>query len=437
MNILIEGIDILTSDRPVEFIKNADIGIADGIITFIVQHGQAPVSFRADKKISGSRRLAMPGMVNAHTHCGMTVMRNTADDLPLHKWLFDRIFPIEAKMTDEDVYWGTMLGAAEMIRSGTTAFADMYLHMDWAAKAAEETGMRVNLSRSPVDFHTEGGLKAIDAFEECRSYFKAWNGKANGRLKVYIEVHSTYLFDIESLEKAAALARELKTGIHIHLLETRKERDDSFARYGKSPVEISAESGIFDAPVIGAHLVHVSERDIELLKDFNVTAAHNPTSNLKLGSGIAPVPGMLAAGINVALGTDGVASNNNLNMFEEMHLAALIHKGAAQNPELVTAGQALAMATTNGAKALGFGNETGRIKVGMKADLLLLDVDKPHFYPLNNPLSAVVYSAQGSDVDTVLVDGNILMENRELKTIDEEKAKFQAGAMAARLISNG
>ena len=433
MNILIEGIDILTADQPAEFIKNADIGIKDGIISFITPSGRIPPDFSADRKLSGLKKLAMPGLVNAHTHCGMTALRNTADDLPLQKWLFEKIFPVEEKMTDEDVYWSSLLGAAEMIRSGTTAFADMYLHMDFAARALCESGMRANLSRSPIDFHNDGGMKAIDAFDLCRNYFGNWNGNSEGRIKVYVEVHSTYLFDIESLKKAACLAGELQTGIHIHLLETATERKDSLEKYGKSPVEICKETGIFDVPVIGAHLVHVSEEDIKILKASEVNAVHNPTSNLKLGSGISPVPSMLDAGVNVALGTDGVASNNNLNMFEEMHLAALIHKGVAQNPELVTARQAFMMATVNGAKALGFGSDTGVIKPGMRADIILLDTGKPHLQPLNNPHSAVAYSAQGADVHTVIVDGNILMENRELKTIDEERVKAKVNSIAERL----
>ncbi len=435
MNILIEGIDILTADREAEYIKNADIGIKDNRIEFIVPASNRPVDFIADRKISGRNKVAMPGLVNAHTHSAMTIMRNAADDLPLHKWLFERIFPIEDKLIDEDVYWGTRLGAAEMIKSGTTAIADMYLHMDSAAKGIFDTGMKINLSKSPLEFHSEGELKADDVFDDCRRYFREWNGREEGRVRVYVEVHSTYLFDIPSLKRASELAKELGTGIHIHLLETVKERNDSFAQYNKSPVEICVDTGIFDVPVIGAHLVHVSDEDISLLKKYGVNAAHNPTSNLKLGSGISPIQDILDAGVNVALGTDGAASNNNLNMFEEMHLAALIHKGEGMNPELITARQAFMMATANGSRAVGFGDDTGVIKSGMKADMILLDVDKPHLCPLNDPYSAVVYSAQASDVDTVIVDGNILMENRELKTIDEERVKFEVKRSSQRLLN--
>lgn len=435
MKIIIEGIDILTSGSQEEYIKNKDIGIENGKIAFITDTGSTPPDFAADRKISGRHKIAMPGLANAHTHCAMTIMRNAADDLPLHKWLFDRIFPMEDKLTDDDVYWGTLLGTAEMLKSGTTAMADMYLHMDAVAEAAAGAGIRANLSKSPLEFHSENGLRALDVFDDCRKYHKKWNSISDCRIKVYIEVHSTYLYDIESLRRASELAKELNTGIHIHLLETAKERKDSYDQHKKSPVEICVETGIFDVQVIGAHLVHVSREDLELLRTYGVNAVHNPTSNLKLGSGISPVPQMLSAGINVALGTDGAASNNNLSMFEEMHLAALIHKGVGQNPELVTARQAFRMATVNGAKALGFGDETGVIKEGMKADIILINTDKPHLSPLNDPFSAVVYSAQGGDVDTVIVDGNILMENRELKTIDEEKVKYKAAAISKRLIT--
>jgi len=434
MRILIEGIDVLTADPAAEYIRNADIGIADDRIEFIVPAGQRVPDFIPDRKINGKNMLAMPGMVNAHTHCAMTLMRNAADDLPLHKWLFEKIFPIEDRLTDDDVYWGTRLAAAEMIKSGTTALADMYLHMDAAARGIVDTGMRVNLSKSPLEFHSEGGLKADDVFDDVRTYFKNWNGKYNGRIRVYLEVHSTYLFDWPSLIRASELAKELGTGIHIHLLETARERKESFEKHEKSPVEICAETGIFDVPVIGAHLVHIDEEDIRILKQYGVNAAHNPTSNLKLGSGISPVHKMLDAGVNVALGTDGTASNNNLNMFEEMHLAALIHKGVAQDPELVTARQAFMMATVNGSRAVGFGDETGILKPGMKADIILLDMDKPHLCPVNDPFSAVVYSAQASDVDTVIVDGNILMEKRELKTIDEERVMFEVRKHSGMLL---
>jgi 5-methylthioadenosine/S-adenosylhomocysteine deaminase len=322
-----------------------------------------------------------------------------------------------------------------MLMSGTTAFADMYLHMDAAAQAVCETGIRANLSRSPLDFRNDGGMKIIDVSEECRNYHKNWHGKAEGRVLVYVEVHSAYLFDREALINAALLTKELDTGIHIHLLETRKEREDSIERYGMSSVEICEKTGIFDVPVIGAHCVHLSDEDIEILHSRKVNVAHNPVSNLKLGSGIARVPEMLKKGVNVALGTDGTASNNNLNMIKEMQMAALIHKGTHMDPEVVNAEQSIRMATVNGAHTIGFGGTTGVIREGMKADITLLNIDKPHLCPVNDPISAVVYAAQASDVETVIVDGTILLDNGTLVNIDIEKVKFEVAKIASRVLA--
>ncbi len=433
MKILLKGMDAVTADREKGFVKNADIGIENGIIKFIAPDRGGPEDFGADRIIDGRRRLVMPGLVNAHTHCSMTLLRNAADDLPLDRWLFDRIFPIEARMTEEDIYWGTMLGITEMLKTGTTAFADMYLHMNATARAVCDSGIRANLSRSPRDYVEGEKHKNVDAFPECREYHRTWHGKNNGRIRVFVEIHSTYLFDLDSLEKSAGLASELGTGIQIHILETLKEKEDSLKEYGRSPVQICEETGVFDVPVVAAHCVHLSDRDMDIMLSRGVYAAHNPTSNLKLGSGIARVPEMLEKGIRVALGTDGAASNNNLNMFEEMHLAALLHKGTHMNPELVNAAEVVRMATVNGAEAIGFGDLTGRIRPGMRADLTIIDTDRAHLTPLNDPHSALVYAAQGSDVDTVLVDGEILLDEGRLTTIDEERVKYEARRIAARL----
>ena len=434
MNILLKNIDIITADIDNKIIKNGSIGIKDGLIEFVNPSGKEVHGFTAEKIIDGKNKLVMPGLINTHTHCAMTILRNFADELALEDWLFKRVFPAESKLKPEDVYWGTMLGISEMIMSGTTTFADMYLHMDYVARAATESGIRANLSKSPLRFNVGEKSETIDDSKDCSKYYKRWNNSSNGRIKVYIEVHSAYLFDEHSLKDSSFLAKELGTGIQIHLLETVREREESFKKYGVDAAEICLKTGIFDVPVIAAHCVHLSDIDMEILKAKNVNVAHNPTSNLKLASGIARVPFMLDKGINVTLGTDGTASNNNLNMFEEMNLAALIHKGENRNPTLINAEQAILMATVNGAKAAGFEGETGCIKKGMKADLIIIDTDKPHFYPVINHLSAVVYSAQGSDVETVIVDGEILMENRILKTIDFELVKCKVNEIADRIL---
>lgn len=434
MNILIKDIDVITGDEHVKFVKKGYIGIADGRIIFVESSFDKLECIKAEKVIDGRHMLAMPGLVNAHTHCGMTILRNSADDLGLEDWLFNRIFPLESRLEEEDVYWGTLLGIAEMLKSGTTAFADMYLHMEAVARAVLESGIRANLSKSPLEFD-RCGKRAVDNSKGCYEYFRKWNGKGNGRIKVYLEVHSAYLYDEERLKDAAGLARQCGTGIHIHILETARERKESIERYGMDPVEICHKCGIFDVPVIAAHCVHLSDENIRMLEEYGVNAVHNPSSNLKLGSGIARVPLMLDSGINVAIGTDGAASNNNLNMFEEMHLTALLHKGVNQDPQLMNAEQVVRMATANGAKAIGFGEDTGLIKKGMKADLILIDTDKLHLYPMNDPVSAAVYSVQGSDVDTVIIDGEIVMEKRELKTIDEERVKYNVKKVYEKLFS--
>jgi len=436
MNILIKNIDVVTCDEKNTVIKNGNIAIKENYIDFIGTDEEKIKEFKADRVIDGKNKLAMPGLINTHTHSGMTILRNYANDLPLEEWLFNNIIPTEAKFVEEDIYWGTMLGITEMIKSGTTTFTEMYYNMDTVAKAVEETGIRANLSRNAFKFIGSDSEMVKNQVPVCVEFFENWHNKANGRIKVYIEIHSVYLCDEVGLTESAQLAKDLKTGIHIHLLETYKEREDSIKRYGLDPAEVCLNSGVFDVPVIAAHCVHLSDNDYEIIKSKGVNVAHNPTSNLKLGSGIANVPLMLNRGINVALGTDGSASNNNLNMFEEMHIAALIHKGAQMKPTLVTAEQALKMATVNGAKAVGFENEVGQIKEGSKADIILVDMDKAHIAPVNDYISALVYCVQGSDVDTVIVDGNILMENRILKTIDEEKVKSKVKEISKRVLGN-
>lgn len=435
MNILLKNIDIITLESTKPFIKEGCIGIKDGLIEFVEDSFKnVPADFKADKVIDGKHRLLMPGLVNTHTHSGMTIMRNFADDIALHDWLFDNVFPVEARLTDEDVFWGSLLGIAEMIKSGTTAFADMYLHMNEIARAVQESGIRANLSISPLKFNTNDKSGKVDETEKVYEFFKRWNNKADGRIKVSLEVHSTYLFDKEDLINAAHLAKELGIGIQMHLLETQREKEESIKKYGKTPAELSLECGIFDFPVIAAHCVYLSDKDMDILRDNRINVAHNPTSNLKLGSGIANIAEMARRGINLTIGTDGVASNNNLNMFEEMHIAAILQKGVHKDPKLTSAEQVLYMAASNGSEAIGFGKTAGSVQKGKKADLIILNTDVPHMCPLNNPVSAVVYSAQASDVDTVIIDGNIVMENRRLKTIDEELVMRKVSEISKRVI---
>lgn len=432
LDLLIKNVDIITMDDTNLVIKGGYIGISSGKISFVSD--TLPTHLNSKNVIDGKGKLAMPGLVNAHCHSAMTLMRNYADDIPLEAWLFDNIFPIEAKLTDKDVYWGTMLGITEMVKSGVIAFADMYMFMDEVARAVTETGVKANICKSPVQFFEGGELKRLDKSQGTIDYYNQYHNSADGRIKVFVEIHSTYMFNEKTLANAASLAKQLNTGIHIHLLETTTEVVSSKRDYGMTSVEICQKAGVLDVPVLAAHCVHMTDSDLEIMRAMGCSIAHNPTSNLKLGSGIARVPKMLDMGINVCLGTDGAASNNNLNMFEEMNLAALIHKGVAMDPQLMNANTVLKMGTCNGAKALGF-SDSGKINEGMKADIILIDTDKPHFYPKNNLVSAIVYSAQASDVDTVIVDGKIIMQNRAFISIDEEKIKYEVDTIASRLLT--
>ncbi len=431
-DLLIKNIDIITLDDSNRVIKNGYIGIKDGKISFVSEN--LPNGINSKVEIDGKGKLAMPGLVNGHSHSAMTLMRNYADDMALEKWLFDNIFPVEAKLNEEYVYWGTMLAITEMLKSGVVAFADMYMFMDEVARAVTETGIKANICKSPVQFFEDGQLKRLDKSQGTIDYYNKYHNTADGRIKVFVEIHSTYMFNERTLTNAAKLAKQLNTGIHIHLLETTTEVESSKKDYGMTSVEICKKTGVLDVPVLAAHCVHMTDNDLEIMKAMGASICHNPTSNLKLGSGIARVHKMLEMGINVCLGTDGAASNNNLNMFEEMNLAALIHKGVAMNPQLMNANDVLKMGTCNGARALGF-EDSGLIREGMKGDIILIDTDKPHFYPKNNPLSAVVYSAQAADVDTVIVDGNIIMQNRMFKNIDEEKIKSEVDRLSKRLLA--
>lgn len=430
-DILIKNAELITIDESKPLIINGYIGIKDGRIDLISD--SLPENAEAREVIDGRNKIAMPGLVNAHSHSAMTLMRNYADDMALEKWLFDNIFPVEAKLTDKDVYWGTMLGISEMLKSGITAFADMYMFMDEVARAVTETGIKANLCKSPVQFFEDGQLKRLDKSQGTIDYYNSYHNSADGRIKVFVEIHSVYMFNENTLRNAAQLAKQLNTGIHIHLLETVAEVESSKKDYGMTSIEICRETGVLDVPVMAAHCVHLTDSDLRIMKEKNASIVHNPTSNLKLGSGIARVPEMMDMGINVCLGTDGAASNNNLNMFEEMNISAILHKGVAMNPQLMKAQDVLKMGTVNGARAIGF-DDTGVLSEGMKADIILVDTDKPHFYPKNDPMAMIVYSAQAADVDTVIVDGNVLMKNREFTHIDEEKIKFEVDTLSKRLL---
>lgn len=381
-----------------------------------------------DQIIDGEGMLALPGLVNTHTHVAMTLFRSYADDLALMDWLQNMIWPAEAHLDDDIVYWGSMLAFAEMIRGGTTAFCDMYMFMDSCAQAAEAAGIRGNIARGLAGV-TPNGLKSL---EENVELYRKWNGACGGRIRVMLGPHAPYTCPPDYLKKVRDTAEKYGIPIHIHLSETKGEVETCREKFGVTPIALMDQIGLFDCPTLAAHCVHVTDEDIEIMARKHVRVAHNPGSNLKLASGIAPVPKMRQAGITVGLGTDGASSNNKLDMFAEMRLAALIHKAATLDPFAVKADEALQMATRDGAKCLGY-DDLGELKEGYLADLILVDRSGWHWKPRFNSISLAVYAGNSMDVDTVMVNGQLLMRHKELLTIDTEKLDYEVSRVTEKL----
>lgn len=396
--------------------KLYDIGILGNQIAYV---GREPVA--GMHVIDGRGHLAAPGLVNAHTHVAMTLFRSYADDMVLMDWLQNKIWPMENNLDGNAVYWGSLLGIAEMLKTGTTCFADMYFFMDDTAKAARDSGIRAVLSRGLTGSSVADGASRLD---ENTELFKEWNNACNGRIKVMFGPHAPYTCAPEYIKSVVARAGELGAEIHMHLSETKGEVEECCRKYGKSPIALMEDLGMFELGTLAAHCVHVDEDDMDIMTRHHVRVAHNPQSNLKLASGIAPVTRMLEKGITVGLGTDGASSNNNLDMLEEVRLAALLAKTESGNPKAVPAKQALAMGTEMGAKALGL-ERVGTLAMGQKADIVLYNMDEPQWQPRFDRTSLLVYAASAADVDTVIVDGRILVDKGELTTIDLEKVVYE------------
>lgn len=411
-----------------DYIDNGYLEVEGSRITK-VSAGNNPDEGRFSTVIDGQGMVVMPGLVNTHTHVAMTLMRGYGDDLPLMQWLQEKMWPVEDKLTAEDCYWGTLLGITEMIKSGTTCFADMYFNMEEVARAVEETGIRASICQGMVGLAPNGET----AFDRSRKLFQ-WHGRGEGRITVMLGPHAPYTCPPDYLKRVMSLADELGTGIHIHLAETITEYNDIKAQYGKTPIALMDEIGLFERPVLAAHCVVLDDQDIDILARHKVGVAHNPESNMKLASGAARVPEMLAAGIPVALGTDGASSNNNLDMIQEMRTCCFMHKLSRLDPEVIPAYQALEMATVNGARALGL-EDVGMLRPGMKADLILVDFRKPHLCPRHDVAANLAYSASGADVDTVIVNGRILMRGRQLTTINENMVMRQVEDTVAGLFA--
>lgn len=427
MGIVIENSLVVLKENGKNVIKETSVYVEKDIITGI---GCEPEGFIKDKVIDGKNKLIIPGLINCHTHSYMAFMRNIADDLSFMDWLFGRIDPIEQKMTDEDAYWGAMLAITEMMKSGTTCFNDMQMNPFQTTKAVKESGMRAVICRGLVGDgpEDEGGIRRVN-----ETYAEMEFCKDTDKITFMMGPHAPYTCSEEYFRYVSDEAKKSNLGIHVHLSESVSEIEGTREKYGCSPIEMAEKNGLFDVPAIAAHCVQVDDKDMDILAKNKVSVVTNPASNMKLGNGFAPVPEMVSKGINVCLGTDGAASNNSLNMFHEMNLCALIHKGTHKTPQCIGAQEVFDMATINGAKALGLENSIGSIEVGKKADLAIINLNNPSLMPVNNLIAGLCYSANGSEVDTVIIDGVITMEGRKILTFDENLVYEKVNEIVKRL----
>lgn len=384
---------------------------------------ERPEGVEGAETYDGKGLLFMPGLVNSHGHTAMSLLRGYGDDMVLQEWLEQKMWPMEAKFTPEDVYWGASLSVLEMVKGGTTTFLDMYDHMDQVGKVVKESGIRGVLTRGviglcPPELQEQ---KLAEAIRIARD----WHGKAEGRITTMISPHAPYTCPPDYIEKFVQAAHDLNLPLHTHMSETQAEVQQNVDQYGVRPVQHLLNLGFFSRPSLVAHAVHLTDEEIEILAAHKVAISHNPGSNLKLASGVARVPELLKAGVTVSLGTDGPASNNNLDMFEEIRLAALIHKGVSGDPTAVPALEALRMGTEYGAKSLYLDN-TGNLAAGMKADMIAVNTDQAHFLPRTDYISHIVYSAGPKDVEHVWVNGKQIVRHGECLTLDEERIRYEA-----------
>lgn len=397
--------------------------------TRITAMGKKPEGFLEEKVIDGKDKLAIPGLINCHTHSYMSFMRNVADDLSFMDWLFGSVDPIEQQMTDEDTYWGACLAIIEMMKSGTTCFNDMQMNIHQTTRAVKESGMRAVISRGLVGSGNDeaGQMRLRQAYEERDAAADC------DRLTFMLGPHAPYTCDEGFMRIVSEEAKKNHMRIHVHLSESESEIAQIKEKYGCTPIEMADRNGLFDVPAIAAHCVQITESDMEILKRKNVSVVTNPASNMKLGNGFAPVSEMLEKGINVCIGTDGAASNNSLNLFHEMSLLALIHKGVKRTPQCISAKENIRIATINGAKALGLEREIGSLEVGKKADIAILNLNTPSLTPRNNLIAGLSYSANGSEVETVIIDGKMTMENRKILTMDESLVYKKVNEIVVRM----
>ena len=433
IDLLIKGTHIVTMDAAGTIIEDGAIAVDDGVILAIGSAADIGARYSAVETLEGGNRIVMPGLVNGHSHAAMTLLRGVADDLALMDWLQNYIFPAEVEFVDaEFVRIGTELACWEMIRGGTTTFVDMYYFPDTIAEVVDQCGMRALISATVIDQRSPDAENAGDSIAKGNGFIERWQG-ANSRITPIFGPHANYTLNAEQLAATRAAALQYGVPISIHVSESPFELQYSQDTYGKTSIELYESIGFFEGPTIAAHVVWPTDKEIPILAERKVGVIHNPTSNMKIASGIAPVAAMLDAGVRVGLGTDGAASNNDLDMWEEMRLASLLQKVDRMNPEVLPATTVLGMATSRGAEAIGLGDKIGSLEVGKRADLIQVAFDDVHHVPTYDVVSHLVFVTDEQDVASVVVDGKVLMKDREMLTLDTDRVASEATALAARI----
>ena len=429
---LVSGGVVLVMDVAGTVVRDGAVAVRGSRIEAVGSAAEMAARYPGARRLDATGRIVMPGLIDAHTHVPMTLFRGTADDLDLKGFLYGRIFPLEARFVDEEfVRWGTRLACLELLRGGVTTFADMYYFEDAVADEAARAGIRAVAGETLVDFPAPDNKSWADAVAYTERFVTKWRGH---RLIVpAVAPHATYTVSPEHLRQAHALAARFGVPMLMHLAEARSEVDLIQQKYGRRPVEFAAGLGILDHRVLAAHVIFPTAAEIALLARSGAGVAHCPQSNMKGAAGVAPVPALLAAGVAVGLGTDGAASNNDLSMWEEMDTAAKLHKVTSGDPTVLPARTALAMATRLGAEAVGLGGEVGSLEAGKRADLILVRTDGLHQIPSYDPYSLLVYATKASDVDAVIVDGQLVMAAGRVLTIDEAAVRERAAAYGARI----
>ena len=422
LDVIVKNGTILTMDHENRLLEGGVVGVKDDTIKIVGQMGQEKITGK--KVIDADGGIVLPGLINGHTHAAMSLFRGLADDLPLMDWLNNYIFPVESRMDEDFVYVGTLLACAEMILSGTTTFCDMYLFEDEVAKAAKKAEMRCLVGEVLYDFDSPNYGTIENGFQYSESLINKW--KDDPLVSIAVEPHSLFTCSPDLLQKANELALKYRVPLITHLAETVNELNDIKERYGRTPVEHLQALDLIGSHLIADHCVHLTEEEINVLAQAGVKAIHNPESNMKLASGIAPIPEMLRKDMIIGLGTDGCASNNNLDLFTEMDMAAKLHKLNTMDTTVMDATTVLRMATIEGAKALGMESMTGSLEEGKKADIIVVDIKKPHLTPMYNPFSHLVYAARGNDVVHTMINGKLVMEDRKLLGLELDEIMERA-----------